>query len=87
MKLQQRERKIRQLAEQIERCGLDIGRELIAIDENDEWKQSDAASFDEYLKQTSSDLVGKSWQWAYQLIQAAKIESSLDVKTGFKASH
>lgn len=86
------ESNIRKLAEQIQKNGLEIGRELIEIREEELWKGSHE-SWSQYLKEMAEDLVGKTFGWSQALIQAAEIQKRIpqsishDVMTNLNASH
>ena len=66
------ENKIRKAAEEIQKNGLEIGRDLCEIRDNDLW-QGESTSWNQYLKERAEELVGKSFAQAKSLIQAAEV--------------
>src|SRR5262245_56954937 len=86
------ENQIRTAAEEIQKNGLEIGRWLCEIRDDELWT-GDYASWNEYLKAMADELAGKSFAQASALIRAAEIEKrlpgdiSLDVKTNLGPSH
>jgi hypothetical protein len=86
------ENQIRLAAEQIEKNGLEIGRYLCEIRDDELW-QGEADSWNQYLKQNVAELVKKSFTQAKALIQAAEIEKRIpesirpDVRPNLGASH
>jgi hypothetical protein len=86
------ENDIRKNAESIQKNGLQIGRDLIEIRDNELWK-GDYESWNQYLKAMAEDLVGKSWARSLDLIEAAEVRKripetfSSDVTTELQASH
>src|SRR5262245_16254136 len=86
------ENQIRSAAEEIQKNGLEIGRWLCEIRDDELWTD-DYASWNEYLKATADELVGKSFTQASYLIRAAEVAKRLpetisaDVRTNLGASH
>jgi hypothetical protein len=70
------ENKIRKAAEEIQKNGLEIGRDLCEIRDNDLWKE-ESTSWNQYLKERAEELVGKSFAQAASLIRAAEIAKTL----------
>jgi hypothetical protein len=66
------ENDIRKNAESIQKNGLQIGRDLIEIRDNELWKD-DYESWNQYLKEMAEGLVGKSFSQSSNLIRAAEI--------------
>jgi hypothetical protein len=75
-RLQKLENQIRKAAEQIEKNGLEIGRDLCEIRDEELWAE-DYESWNQYLKMTAQEIVGKSFSQAARLIQAAEISKKL----------
>ena len=77
---------IRKNAESIQKNGLEIGRDLIEIRDDELWAD-DYQSWNQYLKDMADELVGKSFSQAKTLIDAAVVsekvpERFLTSKTG-----
>lgn len=72
------ENKIRKAAESIMENGLEIGRWLCEIRDEELWSD-DYESWNKYLKSSSADLVGKTFTAAAKLIQSAEIEKRLPI--------
>jgi hypothetical protein len=70
------ENDIRKNAESIQKNGLQIGRDLIEIRDNELWRD-DYESWNQYLKVMAEDLVGKSFSQAKTLIDAAVISTKI----------
>ena len=70
------ENRIRKNAESIGKTGLEIGRDLIEIREEELWAD-EYESWNQYLKEMVSDLVGKSFGQAVKFIRAAEIRKRL----------
>jgi len=85
------ENSIRKAAEQIQKNGLEIGRYLCEIRDEELWGESHE-SWNQYLKDMAEELVGKSFTQAASLIQAAEISKRIpqsispDVRTNITAS-
>jgi len=71
------ENNIRKCADSIQTNGLEVGRDLIKIRDEELWRESPDQSWNEYLKKTAGELVGKSPSRAAILIQAAEIAKRL----------
>ena len=67
---------IRQKAESIRQNGLEIGRLLIEIRDNELWRDN-FDSWNQYLKVMAEELVGKSFTHSAKLIQAAEVSQKL----------
>ncbi len=86
------ENQIRKNAEAIQKNGLQIGRDLIEIRDQELWVE-EYESWNQYLKDMANELVGKSFSQSANLIKAAEISKKLpgqispDVKTNLNASH
>jgi hypothetical protein len=86
------ENEIRKAAETIQTNGLEIGRYLCEIRDNELWAE-DCSSWNEYLKDRAGGLVGKSFAQAASLIRAAEVSKRIpekispDVKTNLGPSH
>jgi hypothetical protein len=70
------ENNIRKAAEEIQKNGLEIGRDLCEIRDDELWKE-EHESWNEYLKERAEELVGKSFSQAARLIQAAEISKRI----------
>ena len=70
------ENQIRKAAETIQTTGLDIGRWLCEIRDDELW-QEEHESWNEYLKEMAEELVGKSFTQAARLIRAAEISKRI----------
>lgn len=70
------ENQIRKAAETIQHNGLDIGRWLCEIRDDELWGD-EYPSWNEYLKATADELVGKSFAQAANLIRAAEVSKRL----------
>ncbi len=86
------EEHIRKSAEQIQKNGLEIGRDLCEIRDEELWRE-EFPSWNQYLKERASELVGRSFDQAKLLIRSAEIEKRLpepirsDVRPNITASH
>ena len=70
------EKHIRKAADQIQKNGLEIGRDLIEIRDDELWAE-EYESWNQYLKDRAAELVGRSFTAAAKLIQAAEVEKRL----------
>jgi hypothetical protein len=82
---------ISKCAESIQKNGLEIGRDLIEIRDEELWAD-EYDSWNQYLKERATELVGKTWAASAKLIQCAeivnKMPSSINVYTdSLDASH
>ena len=71
---------ISKCAESIQKNGLEIGRDLIEIRDEELWSD-EYDSWNQYLKQRASELVGKSFGQSEHLIRAAEVEKRLPAPT------
>jgi hypothetical protein len=76
---------IRRLAEAIQKNGLEIGRHLVEIRENELWR-GDYESWDKYLLAMGKKLVGKSFAQSANLIRAAEVAQRLPNSTTIDCS-
>lgn len=85
------ENHIRKCSENIHKSGLEIGRYLCEIRDDELWMDN-YDSWDQYLKDRAGELVGKSFKHAKNLIQAAEIAKRIpesirpDVRPNLTAS-
>lgn len=70
------ENHIRKAAEEIQKNGLEIGRDLCEIRDDELWAD-DHGSWNQYLKERAGELVGRSFENCIRYIQAAEIEKRL----------
>ncbi len=70
------ENSIRKAAEQIQKNGLEIGRYLCEIRDDELWAEG-YPSWNQYLKAKGKELVGKSFSQSANLIKAAEIHKRL----------
>lgn len=85
------ENHIRKAAEEIQKNGLEIGRDLCEIRDDELWVD-ECGSWNQYLKERAGELVGKSFAQAKNLIQAAEVskrvpEKLLGQSIGLTATH
>ena len=89
-RLHELESKIRKAAEQIQKNGLEIGRYLCEIRDEELWR-SEFESWNKYLQKRAGDLVGKSFAQAAYLIRAAEVAkrlpSNINDNIALTASH
>lgn len=71
------ENNIRKAAEQIQKNGLEIGRCLCEIRDDELWREADFESWNQYLKERAGELVGKSFAEAVTCIKAAEVAKRL----------
>ena len=76
---QQIEQHIAKCAESIRNNGLEIGRDLIEIRDNELWSD-EYDSWNKYLKERATELVGKSFVQSVKFIRAAEISGRLPSK-------
>ncbi len=86
------ENKIRKQAESIQKTGIEIGRELVEIRDDELWKEGGYESWNQYLKSQGAELLGgKSFAQSTNLIRAAEIEKRLPENSvqsiGLNATH
>jgi hypothetical protein len=74
------ENDIRKAASEIQKNGLEIGRYLCEIRDDELWGESHE-SWNQYLKEMAEDLVGKTFSQAAYLIRAAEISKKLPVNS------
>ena len=82
---------IKQCANTIQKNGLDIGRDLIEIKDEQLWAD-EYDSFDKYLKAEAFNLIGKEYRQAQRLITCVKVEAKIPkllspVTTSLKPKH
>ena len=70
------ENQIRTAAGEIQKKGLEIGRWLCEIRDDELWTE-EYHSWSEYLRAMTGELVGKSFSYAAKLIQAAEVAKRL----------
>src|SRR5215831_3100149 len=70
------ENQIRKAADEIQKNGLEIGRWLCEIRDDELW-QEECESWSAYLKEKADELVGKSFSQAARLIRAAEVAERL----------
>lgn len=75
-RLRSLENSIRKAAGEIQKNGLEIGRYLCEIRDEELWSDSHE-SWNQYLKEMADDLVGKSFSQAANLIRAAEISRKI----------
>lgn len=88
-RLRQLESHIRKCAEAVNKNGLDIGKDLIAIRDEELWKTDGYASWNQYLKANAEKLIGQGFRSAARLIGIAEVKNRIsdNVVTNLQQSH